>query len=93
MIPCRIEALEAPGQFSLSDCIDRYFLQQAPMGHMLWQLDPNYEITELLGCGTYGTVCRGRNKATGQIVAVKRIFMAQVCMPVVLVCFFAYFLS
>jgi serine/threonine protein kinase len=82
MIPCRIAALEAPGRFSLSDCIDKNFLQQATLGVMIWQVDPTYEILELLGCGTYGTVCRGRNIATGRVVAIKRIYMAQeVCMP------------
>ena len=79
MIRCRIVALETPGHFSLCDCINDQFLKQAPHGQMVWQIDPNYEITELLGCGSYGTVCRGRNISTGQIVAIKRIYMAQVC--------------
>ena len=71
---------EAPSQFLLSDCTDANFLKQAPQGQMIWRNDPNYEILELLGCGVYGTVCRGRNLATGRVVAIKRIFMAQVCM-------------
>ena len=77
---CLITPLEAPGQFLLSDCTDANFLKQAPEGQMIWRNDPNYEILELLGCGVYGTVCRGRNLATGRVVAIKRIFMAQVCM-------------
>ena len=76
---CRVTPLEIPGQFLLSDCIHPNFLKQAPQGQIIWQNDPNYEITELLGCGVYGTVCRGRNRATGQVVAIKRIYMAQVC--------------
>ncbi len=79
MVRCRIGALAAPGQFSLTDCNDINFLKQAPQGLMTWQIDPDYEITELLGCGVYGTVCRGRNISSGQIVAIKRIDVAQVC--------------
>ena len=76
---CRITPLDAPGQFLLSECTHINFLKQAPQGQMKWQNDPNYEITELLGCGVYGTVCKGRNRVTGQVVAIKRIYMAQVC--------------
>jgi len=74
---CRITPLDAPGQFLLSECTHINFVKQAPQGQMKWQNDPNYEITELLGCGVYGTVCKGRNRVTGQVVAIKRIYMAQ----------------
>lgn len=79
MVKCRIEALAAQGQFSLTDCSETNFMNQATGGIMIWQIDPNYEITELLGCGVYGTVCRARNVSTGQIVAIKRIDFSQVC--------------
>jgi serine/threonine protein kinase len=69
----------SPGQPFLSDTSITNFHKQAPEGHMLWQIDPKYEISELLGCGVYGTVCRGRNRDTGQVVAIKRVCMAQVC--------------
>lgn len=79
MVKCRIEALAAQGQFSLTDCSDSNFMNQTTGGIMIWQIDPNYEITELLGCGAYGTVCRARHVSTGEIVAIKRIDFSQVC--------------
>jgi serine/threonine protein kinase len=81
MYQCRIAALETPGHFSLTDCTDINFLKQAPHGQMVWKIDPNYEITVLLGCGVYGSVCRGIHRPTGRTVAIKRIHMAQVCVP------------
>ena len=78
MVKCRIEALAAQGQFSLTDCSETNFMNQATGGIMIWQIDPNYEITELLGCGAYGTVCRARHVSTGEIVAIKRIDFSQV---------------
>ena len=75
---CQIVAL-APGQFSIADFDDPNFRKQSAQGAMIWQIGMDYEITAILGCGAYGTVCRGRKISTGQIVAIKRIYLAQVC--------------
>ena len=75
---CQIAAL-APGQFSIADFDDPNFRKQSAQGAMIWQIGMDYEITAILGCGAYGTVCRGRKISTGQIVAIKRIYLAQVC--------------
>jgi hypothetical protein len=75
---CCITPLETPGHFLISDCTNVNFVKQASQGQMLWQIHPNYDISQLLGCGTYGTVCRGQNRTTGQVVAIKRVYMARV---------------
>ena len=36
-------------------------------------IDPEYELDAIKGWGTYGIVASGKNKVTGQTVAIKRI--------------------
>ncbi len=36
-------------------------------------MDPEYELENIKGWGTYSTVCAGHNSVTGQLVAIKRI--------------------
>ncbi len=36
-------------------------------------MDPEYDLENIKGWGTYSTVCAGQNNVTGQLVAIKRI--------------------
>lgn len=40
----------------------------------LLETDQRYEVIEKIGKGTYGNVFRCKDKLTGELVAIKRIF-------------------
>ena len=39
-----------------------------------FHIPKKYQLTKLLGRGSYGVVCAGINKETGERVAIKKVF-------------------
>jgi len=38
-----------------------------------WKIPPNYEVKQLIGTGSYGSVCEAYDRHKGRLVAIKRI--------------------
>lgn len=47
--------------------------QDAPPHVTLFEVDEKYEVIELLGSGTFGTVCMARDTSNNELVAIKKI--------------------
>jgi mitogen-activated protein kinase 1/3 len=49
-------------------------LQNEDTGHVdTWKVGGRYQLIALLGCGSFGAVCKALDKRTGRIVALKRV--------------------
>ena len=49
-------------------------MQNEDTGHVdTWKVGSRYQLIALLGCGSFGAVCKALDKRTGRIVALKRV--------------------
>jgi len=46
---------------------------QIPKAHQDWKLPPRYEVRQLIGTGSYGSVCEAYDKEKERIVAIKKV--------------------
>eukprot|EP00397_Hematodinium_sp_SG-2012_P009498 GEMP01009585.1.p1 GENE.GEMP01009585.1~~GEMP01009585.1.p1 ORF type:complete len:449 (-),score=114.64 GEMP01009585.1:1897-3243(-) len=44
-----------------------------PKAHQDWKLPPHYEVRQLIGTGSYGSVCEAYDKKSDRIVAIKKV--------------------